>query len=141
LPCDPYDLAEAFGSGQKALHGGFKLAFAGTEKRVRPMRATWAWTGLILIAIAASSYSLYVWLQPRQLPQQVLYGNGHVEGTDVRVATEVAGRVVENKIVEGVTVQRGDLLLRLDDSELTTISARRARPSSNSGGTTKRSPR
>lgn len=82
------------------------------------MRATWAWTGLVLVAIAAGSYGLYAWLQPKPLPQQVLYGNGHVEGTDIRVASEVAGRVVENTIIEGQTVQRGDLLLRLDDSEL-----------------------
>ena len=88
------------------------------------MRASWAWTGLVLVSIAAGSYGLYVWLQPKQLPQQVLYGNGHVEGTDVRVATEVAGRVVESQIVEGRKVQRGDLLLRLDDTELELQKAR-----------------
>lgn len=88
------------------------------------MRARWTWTGLILIALAAGSYGLYVWLQPRPLPQQVLYGNGHVEGTDVRVAAEVAGRVVENDIVEGRPVQRGDLLLRLDDTEFKLQKAR-----------------
>lgn len=88
------------------------------------MRASWAWTGLILVALAAGSYGLYAWLQPKPLPQQVLYGNGHVEGTDVRVASEVAGRVVENKIVEGQTVQRGNLLLRLDDTEFKLQKAR-----------------
>ena len=88
------------------------------------MRATWAWTGVVLVAIAAGSYGLYAWLQPKQLPQQVLYGNGHVEGTDVRVATEVAGRVVESQIVEGRKVRRGDLLLRLDDAELKLQQAR-----------------
>jgi len=81
------------------------------------MRATWVWTGLVLVAIAAGSYGLYAWLQPNPLPQQVLYGNGHVEGTDVRVAAEVSGRVIENKIVEGKKVERGALLLRLDDTE------------------------
>lgn len=81
------------------------------------MRATWAWTGLTLVGIAAGSYGLYVWLQPKQLPQQVIYGNGRVEGTDIRVASEVAGRVVENKIIEGQPVQRGGLLLRVDESE------------------------
>lgn len=88
------------------------------------MRASWTWTGLLLVAIAAGSYGLYAWLQPKQLPQQVIYGNGHIEGTDVRVATEVAGRVVESQIVEGRKVQRGDLLLRLDNAELELQKAR-----------------
>ncbi len=82
-------------------------------------RAAWAWTALAVLAIAAGSYGLYLWLQPAPLPAQVLYGNGHVEGTEVRVAAETGGRVVENLMVEGRTVKRGDLLLRVDDTDIT----------------------
>lgn len=79
---------------------------------------TWAWTGMVLVAIAAGAYGFYAWMQPLPLPGQLLYGNGHVEGTEVRVAAEVEGRVVESSMVEGRTVKRGDLLLQIDDADL-----------------------
>ncbi len=45
---------------------------------------------------------------------------GYVEATDVRVAPEVGGRIVELKVVEGQRVAAGDVLARLDtlDTEL-----------------------
>ncbi len=82
------------------------------------MRATWAWTAVILIVVAGGSYGLYEWLRPKPLPEQLLYGNGHIEGTEVRVAAEVGGQVADNQMLEGQTVKSGDLLLRLDDTEL-----------------------
>lgn len=83
------------------------------------MRRTWIWTALLLAILAGGSYALYLYLRPPALPDQLLYGNGHVEGTEVQVAAEVAGRVVESRLVEGVTIARGDLLLRLDDTDFT----------------------
>jgi HlyD family secretion protein len=82
------------------------------------MRATWLWTAAIVVAIAGGSYGLYLHLRPDPLPAQVIYGNGHVEGTEVQVAAEIAGRVVESALVEGQRVKRGDLLIRLDDADL-----------------------
>lgn len=82
------------------------------------MRATWAWTAVILIVVAGGSYGLYEWLRPKPLPEQLLYGNGHIEGTEVRVAAEVGGQVADNQMLEGQAVKSGDLLLRLDDTEL-----------------------
>lgn len=81
------------------------------------MHKTWLWTAVILLLIAGGSYGLYVYLRPAPLPVQVLYGNGHVEGTEVRIAAEVAGRVVGSRLVEGGLVADGDLLVRLDDTE------------------------
>ena len=81
------------------------------------MRTAWLWTAIVLLLIAGGSYGLYVYLKPAPLPAQVLYGNGHVEGTEVKVAAEVAGRVVESRLVEGRTVTAGDLLVRLDDTD------------------------
>ena len=83
------------------------------------MRRTWIWTALLLATLAGGSYGLYLYLRPPPLPEQLLYGNGHIDGTEVQVAAEVAGRVVESRLVEGVTVLRGDLLLRLDDTDST----------------------
>ena len=82
------------------------------------MRRTWLWTGVLLAVIAGGSYALYLYLQPQQLPEQLLYGNGHIEGTEVRVAAEVGGRVTDSRLVEGKTVGLGDLLIMLDDTDL-----------------------
>jgi len=89
------------------------------------MRRTWFWTGVVLAVIAGGSYALYLYLQPLPLPGQLLYGNGHIEGTEVRVAAEVGGRVVDSRLVEGETVVRGDLLVMLDDTDLA-LQSRRA---------------
>lgn len=82
------------------------------------MRSAWLWTAVTLVAIAGGSYGLYLYLLPEPLPEQVLYGNGHIEGTEVRIAAELPARVVESRIVEGHEIERGDLLVRLDDSDL-----------------------
>lgn len=82
------------------------------------MGRAWFWTALVLAVIAGGSYGVYLYLQPEPLPQQVLYGNGRIEGTEVRVSAEVPGRVIESRLVEGTRVAAGDLLVRLDDTEL-----------------------
>jgi len=81
------------------------------------MRKTWLWTGVVLAVIAGGSYALYVYLQPQPLPEALLYGNGHIEGTEVRVATEVAGRIVESRLVEGEAVDTGAFLIGIDDAD------------------------
>ena len=47
-----------------------------------------------------------------------LSASGTVETTEVIVASEVTGRVVEVAVEEGEAIQAGDLLLRLDDTVL-----------------------
>jgi HlyD family secretion protein len=70
-----------------------------------------------LIVTAGGSYALYAFLQPRPLPDTLLYGNGHIEGTEVRVAAEVVGRIVESRLAEGQTVDTGALLISIDDAD------------------------
>lgn len=84
------------------------------------MKATWILTPLFLIALAAGSYGLYLYLTPKPLPPEVLYGNGHIEGTDVNVAAEVSGRIIESAMIEGSEIRKGDLLVRIDDSDFKT---------------------
>jgi HlyD family secretion protein len=81
------------------------------------MTRTWLWTVVALVLLAAASYGLYVRLSPEPLPPEVLYGNGHVEGTEVAVSAEVTGRVVETHLVEGNAIAVGDLLVRLEDAD------------------------
>lgn len=50
---------------------------------------------------------------------------GYVEATDVRVAPEVGGRIVELRVVEGQRVAAGDVLARLDTAD-TELAVRRA---------------
>src|SRR5918994_7428730 len=82
------------------------------------MRKSWLWTPAVLLLLAAGSYALYIYFRPEPLPEMVLYGNGRIEGTEVRVSAEVPGRVVESTLVEGMTVGAGDLLVHLDDTEV-----------------------
>jgi len=84
------------------------------------MKKQWLWTPAVLIAVAAISYGLFIILQPPLLPQGFLYGNGHIEGTEVSISAEVTGRVLESHLVEGRSVGAGELLLRLDDTDLKT---------------------
>lgn len=51
--------------------------------------------------------------------------SGYVEATEVRVAAEVGGRVVEMKAAEGVRVAAGDVIARLDTAD-TALTLQRA---------------
>jgi HlyD family secretion protein len=53
-------------------------------------------------------------------PSNTLRVSGHVEATEVQVAAEVGGRIVDLRVDEGARVNAGDLLARLDtrDTEL-----------------------
>ncbi|MGQ9424348.1 HlyD family secretion protein [Gilvimarinus sp. F26214L] len=82
------------------------------------MRTTWLWTAGVLLALAGGSYLLYESLQSPPLPAQLIYANGRVEATEVRIATEVAGQVVESALVEGQAVAAGELLVRLDPTDM-----------------------
>mgnify|MGYP001243230769 FL=1 len=82
------------------------------------MRKSWLWSLALLAVLAAASYGAYLYLQPEKLPDSLLYGNGRIEAVEVAVASEVAGRILESRLVEGERVRRGDLLVRVDDKDL-----------------------
>lgn len=50
-------------------------------------------------------------------PSNVVRVSGHAEATDVQVAPEIGGRVIELRVNEGDRVRRGDLLARLDTAD------------------------
>ena len=62
-------------------------------------------------------------------PANALRVSGHVEATEVQVASEVGGRLVELRVAEGDRVKRGDLIARLDtrDTEIQLARARAER--------------
>jgi HlyD family secretion protein len=64
-----------------------------------------------------------------QAPRDRIRVSGHVEATEVRVAAEVGGPVVEVRVAEGDRVQDGAVVVRLDshDAELALARARAER--------------
>lgn len=84
----------------------------------------WLWTPAVLLAAAIGSYVAYRTLAPESLPEGLLYGNGRVEGTEVRLSSEVAGRVSWSALEEGKAVSAGELLLQIDAADLSTTAAR-----------------
>lgn len=84
------------------------------------MRKGWPWILIGMLAVAAASWALFLWLSPPALPEGLLYGNGRIEATEVLVSAEVAASVIESHLVEGGSVQAGDLLVRLDGADLRT---------------------
>jgi HlyD family secretion protein len=59
-------------------------------------------------------------------PTNTLRASGHVEATEVQVAPEVGGRLVELRVAEGDRVNRGDVIARLDTRD-TALQIDRAR--------------
>ncbi len=59
-------------------------------------------------------------------PANMLRVSGHVEATEVHVAAEVGGRILELRVAEGDRLNSGDVIARLDtrDTELQTQRAR-----------------
>lgn len=82
------------------------------------MKKTWVLTAIVLAVVAGGSYGLYLFLRPAELPPRLLYANGRVEGTEIRVAAEVSGQVLASRLVEGAEVEKGDLLIEIDNTEL-----------------------
>lgn len=78
---------------------------------------SWMLTILVAGVIAAGSYFFYIATLPPELEPGFLYGNGHVEGTEVEISAEVTGRVITSNLVEGQPVAKGSLLVELDASD------------------------
>jgi HlyD family secretion protein len=83
------------------------------------MRFRWSRAVLALFAVAALSVAA-AWAG-RHLGGGVsapVSVTGTIEATQVDVSVKIAGRIVERLVKEGDKVARGQLLVRLDDSEL-----------------------
>lgn len=71
---------------------------------------------VLLIVVAVSAYFIYT--QSAGGKNGALTASGFIEATQVNVAPELAGKVIEVLVEEGQFVRRGDPLLRLDPSLL-----------------------
>jgi HlyD family secretion protein len=73
--------------------------------------------GAIGIAVLAASCS-------KPAPSDRVRASGHVEATDVQIAPDVGGRILELKVDEGDHVKTGDLIARLDTRDVELALAR-----------------
>lgn len=73
---------------------------------------------VLLLMIAGASAFAYFKLQPKPQPAQVVYGSGRIEADEVRVASQVGGRLLENTVREGQAVTAGQLVARIDSTDL-----------------------
>ena len=78
------------------------------------MRHRSSWTLVAVLAIAAFAFIAYQLLRAPPLPPGLAYGSGHIEAVEVRLAAEVGGRVVEQRLVEGQRVTAEEVLVVID---------------------------
>lgn len=78
------------------------------------MRQTWLVSVVVLLAIAAFSYAVFQATRNPSMPDGLLYGNGHVEGTEFRVTSEVAGRIADHALTEGQPVAKGQTVVVIE---------------------------
>lgn len=78
------------------------------------MKQSWVWSLAVLLVVSGISYGVFWATRPQAVPQGFLYGNGHIEGTEVRIASEVTGRVTELHLTEGQAVTQGQTVLVVD---------------------------
>lgn len=73
---------------------------------------------LALGAGAAGGYAYWAQVQASRVPDGLARANGRIEVERVDVATKYAGRLAEVRVNEGAFVQKGDVLVRTDTSEI-----------------------
>lgn len=83
------------------------------------------WTILLLVAVAAAGDALYRWQsQQEKLPEELLSGSGRIESEQVDVSVKYAGRLQEVLVHEGDLVSAGQVLARVDTTELQALRAK-----------------
>ena len=82
------------------------------------MRVGWILIAIVLVTIAAGGYAYWVQQQASRVPAGLARANGRIEIERVDVATKYAGRLAEVRVNEGAVVQRGDILARIDTTEI-----------------------
>ncbi|UEM24915.1 HlyD family efflux transporter periplasmic adaptor subunit (plasmid) [Skermanella mucosa] len=82
------------------------------------MRAAPLLALLAVVGIAAGGYAYWDTQQSRALPAGLASANGRIEVERVDIATKLAGRVAEIHVREGDAVKAGDIVARMDVTEL-----------------------
>ena len=73
---------------------------------------------VVLAAGVAGGYAYWLQAQASRVPPGLARANGRVEVERVDVAAKYAGRIAELRVGEGVLVQKDDILVRIDTTEI-----------------------
>lgn len=80
-------------------------------------KSVWLVFGLVALAMLAVAV-WWFWLRTPPLPEGLIQTNGRIEGDHHAVAAKVPGKVVEVLAREGDSVEKGKVLVRLDDAQV-----------------------
>jgi multidrug efflux pump subunit AcrA (membrane-fusion protein) len=73
---------------------------------------------IILLVVAAAAGYWYFYMRPADLASGALTASGTVETTEISIAPEISGKILEVDVQEGDAVKAGDVLFKLDDTLL-----------------------
>jgi len=82
------------------------------------MRLAPVLTIIVLAAGAAGGYAYWREEQASRVPPGLSRANGRIEVERVDIATKYAGRIAELRVNEGTIVKKGDVLVRMDTTEI-----------------------
>lgn len=72
---------------------------------------------LAVLLLAGGSYGLYLLYRESPVPAGLTYGNGYIEATEIRLASEVGGRLLSHALQTGDMVREGDVVAVLDAAD------------------------
>src|SRR6266568_2172991 len=81
--------------------------------RIAPILAA-----VVIVAAAAGGYAYWVQHQATRIPPGLARANGRIEVERVDVATKYPGRIAELRVAEGTVVQKNEVLVRIDMTEI-----------------------
>jgi HlyD family secretion protein len=73
---------------------------------------------VVLLAGAAGGYAYWIQTQAARVPEGLARANGRIEVERVDVAAKFPARIAEVRVDEGALVQKGDVLVRMDTTEV-----------------------
>jgi HlyD family secretion protein len=102
-----------------AVPGQSPVTLAKTTKRPFMTTAGKRWAGLLLlVALAGGGYYAWQKLKDPGLPAGFAGGNGRIEATEIDISTKIPGRIKDILVNEGDFVTAGQVLVRMDTSQL-----------------------
>ena len=85
-------------------------------------RRRWRWTSIAAVLVAfilAAGAGAYWWQQNlAKLPAGIVQGNGRIEADEIDISTKFAGRLAQLLVQEGDMLSAGQVVARMDTSDL-----------------------
>ena len=76
------------------------------------------WLGFfVLILVGVAGYFIYLKLNPKQLPSNLVMGTGRIDGDLVNINTKYPGRIQKLLVEEGNNLKKGQLIAKIKSKE------------------------